>query len=344
MTLQIGIVGATGYTGSELVRLLHFHPHTRIAAITSESHRGKRFSDIHPQFSGLVEQPLIPVEELSGVDLDAVFLALPHGVSMDFAARFLDAGLPVIDFSGDFRLNGPAVYQDWYQKEHTYVDGFDRAVYGLPELHRPAIATADLIANPGCYPTAAILALMPLVRERLIRTDAIIIDSKSGVTGAGVKAKPVTHFSNVSDNFKAYGLKTHRHTIEIEEQLSGQQGEAIQVQFTPHLLPLDRGILTTAYLQPAPGTRPEQLEGAFQEAYRDEPFVRLRKDPPSLKEVRGSNYCDIYTTYDARTDRLIVISVIDNLVKGAAGQAMQNMNLRFGLEETTGFVQLPLSP
>jgi N-acetyl-gamma-glutamyl-phosphate reductase len=344
MTLQIGIVGATGYTGSELVRLLHFHPHARIAAITSESHRGKHFSDIHPQFSGIVEQILIPVAELSAVDLDAVFLALPHGVSMDFAARFLDAGLPVIDFSGDFRLNGPDVYRDWYQKEHTYAAGFERAVYGLPELHRSAIAKADLIANPGCYPTSAILALMPLVRERLIRTDSIVIDSKSGVTGAGVKAKPVTHFSNVSDNFKAYGLKTHRHTIEIEEQLSAQGKEQLQVQFTPHLLPLDRGILTTAYLLPSPGTSPAQLEDAFQEAYRDEPFIRLRNDPPSLKDVRGSNYCDIYTTYDARTGRLIVISVIDNLVKGAAGQAMQNMNLRFGLEETAGFVQLPLHP
>jgi len=344
MALKAGIIGATGYTGSELVRLLHVHPQVDIVAITSESHQGKPFSAIHPQFTRIVEKELISLDELPADELDVAFLALPHGVSMDFAARFLDAGIPVIDFSGDFRLSSPEVYRQWYAKTHTYSAGFEKAVYGLPELHREAIRQAPLIANPGCYPTSAILALAPLVKTDLIDTDTIIVDSKSGVTGAGVKPKNTTHFSNVSDNFKAYGLKTHRHTIEIEEQLGGLTDGAIQLQFTPHLLPLDRGILTTAYVQPKKGVSAGRLQDAFHQAYAHEPFVRLREEPPSLKDVRGSNYCDIFSTYDERTKRLLVISVIDNLVKGAAGQAMHNMNLRFDLEETSGFVQLPLNP
>lgn len=344
MTIKAGIIGATGYTGSELVRLLHFHPEVSIEVITSETHRGKAFSDIHSHFTGLVDQTLVSVEELDQYELDVAFLALPHGVSMSYVERFEGADFRIIDLSGDFRLADPSTYESWYQKKHTYPQGFSRAVYGLPELYRDRIRDAGLAANPGCYPTSAILGAAPLVEAGLVDAQKIIIDSKSGVTGAGVKAKPTTHYSNVSDNFKAYGLKMHRHTVEIEENLSGlSQGEAT-VQFTPHLLPVDRGILSTIYTRPLEKVSEEQVLEVYRSYYEDEPFVRLRREPPSLKDVRGSNFCDLYVTYDERTERVITLSVIDNLVKGAAGQAMQNMNLMCGIEETTGFLTVPLNP
>lgn len=263
---------------------------------------------------------------------------------MDYVKQYEGVNFNIIDLSGDFRLSAPAVYEDWYKKDHTYAVGFDRATYGLPELHRDAIRQSSLVANPGCYPTSAILGLAPLVKSDLIVPGQIIVDAKSGITGAGIKAKPTTHYSNVSDNFKAYGLKTHRHTIEIQEQLSGLHATPINVQFTPHLLPVDRGILATIYTQPQRETSEKQVRELYADFYASHPFVRIRKTPPSLKEVRGSNYCDIFVAYDERTNRILTLAVIDNLVKGAAGQAMQNMNLQFELEETRGFVSLPLNP
>jgi N-acetyl-gamma-glutamyl-phosphate reductase len=342
--IDIGIIGATGYTGSEMVRLLYNHPSVNIKLITSESRKGERFSDVHPQFTGLVDMELIAAEDAVGQPLDAVFLALPHGVSMSYVASFKDQDFKIIDLSGDFRLSSPEVYEDWYSKKHTFVEGFGRAVYGLPELHRTNIKKADLVANPGCYPTSAILGLSPLVEAGLIDENSILVDSKSGITGAGIKAKPTTHYSNVSDNFKAYGLKRHRHTIEIEEQLSGVSGGTVSVQFTPHLLPVDRGILSTIYSTPKKAVSEADIQDIYRNFYGSHPFVRLREVPPSLKDVRGSNFCDLFVTYDDRTNRIITIAVIDNLVKGAAGQAMQNMNLMFGLKETAGFTQLPLNP
>lgn len=342
--IKAAIVGATGYTGSELVRLLYNHPDVDIKMITSESRKGEPFSAVHPQFSDIVEHELQPAAAVLEAELDVVFLALPHGVSMDYVQQYESTNFNIIDLSGDFRLSAPAVYEDWYNKEHTYAVGFDRATYGLPELHRDAIRQSSLVANPGCYPTSAILGLSPLVEADLIVPGQIIVDAKSGITGAGIKAKPTTHYSNVSDNFKAYGLKSHRHTVEIQEQLSGLHATPINVQFTPHLLPVDRGILSTIYTQPQRETSEAEIRKLYEDFYASHPFVRIRKTPPSLKDVRGSNYCDIFVTYDDRTNRIITLAVIDNLVKGAAGQAMQNMNLQFELEETRGFVSLPLNP
>ncbi len=344
MSIRTAIIGATGYTGSELVRLLSQHPEVEIVAITSESHQGKAFSDIHGQFSGIVDQPLIPASELNDFNPDAVFLALPHGVSMNYVQRLAGDGYRIIDLSGDFRLASTASYKHWYQKDHTFPEGLEQAVYGLPELHREAIRDSWLVANPGCYPTSAILGTAPLLKAGLIEPTSIIVDAKSGVTGAGIKAKPTTHYSNVSDNFKAYGLKTHRHTIEIEQQLSAIGAGSTTVQFTPHLLPVDRGILATIYMHPTGAVTETLLQEVYADFYRNEPFIRVRTTPPTLKDVRGSNFCDLYTTFDQRTGRIITIAVIDNLVKGAAGQAVHNMNLMFGLEETCGFPMVPLNP
>lgn len=342
--IKTGIVGATGYTGSELLRLLYHHPETDIKVITSESKTGQQFSDIHPVFTQIVDQELKSADEIADMDLDAVFLALPHGVSMEYVEKFKDLDLKIVDLSGDFRLSSPEVYESWYNKDHTYQEGFKKAVYGLPELHRDEIRKTNLVANPGCYPTASILGLAPLIKEGLIDEKSIIIDAKSGTTGAGVKAKPATHFSNVNDNFKSYGLKRHRHTVEIEEQLSGLQDEGIRVQFTPHLLPLDRGILATIYATPGKKIGEKELKQAYADFYQEHPFVRLRDTAPSLKDVRGTNLCDVFVTYDERTDRIIVISAIDNLVKGSAGAAIQNLNLMFGLDECMGLKTVGMYP
>jgi N-acetyl-gamma-glutamyl-phosphate reductase len=342
--IKTGIVGATGYTGSELLRLLYHHPETDIKVITSESKTGQQFSDVHPVFTQLVDHKLKSADEIADMDLDAVFLALPHGVSMEYVKKFEDLDLKIVDLSGDFRLSTPEVYESWYNKEHIYQEGFKESAYGLPELHREQIRQSDLVANPGCYPTASILGLAPLVEGGLIDKKSIIIDAKSGTTGAGVKAKPTTHFSNVNDNFKSYGLKKHRHTVEIEEQLSGLDKEKITVQFTPHLLPLDRGILATIYATPNQKVNNEQLREAYSDFYQDHPFVRLRETAPCLKDVRGTNLCDVFVTYDERTNRIIVISAIDNLVKGSAGAAIQNLNLMFGLDECMGLKTIGMYP
>lgn len=341
---RIGVIGATGYTGSELVRILLGHPEVEIAVITSASHQGKRFSDIHPSFRGIADHRLISVTEIGDHDLDLVFLALPHCVSMNFVKEHWDARFKVIDLSGDFRLSAATVYQQWYGTSHTFPAGIDAAVYGLPEIRRDDIRGARLVANPGCYPTSVILGTAPLVGAGVVDAEAIIVDSKSGVTGAGVKPKPTTHFSNVNDNFSVYGLKTHRHTIEMEEALSGMANRAVTVQFTPHLLPVDRGILSTIYLHPKISISERELADRYTDFYSGEPFVRIRETPSSLKDVRGSNYCDIYATFDDRTERIIVVSVIDNLVKGAAGQAVHNMNLMLGFEETLGLTTVPMRP
>ena len=341
---KIGIIGATGYTGSELVRILTHHPEVEIEIITSETYAGQPFSDVHPFFEGRVDYTLSSLDDLKPDALDLVFLALPHGVSMDFVKKFQDAPFKVIDLSGDFRLSNAAIYETWYQKKHNHPDGFSSAVFGSPELFSERIKQARLIANPGCYPTSAILALAPLLSNQMIERAPIIVDSKSGVTGAGVKPKGTTHFSNVHDNFKAYGLKSHRHTIEIEEISDKVAGAKTTIQFTPHLLPVDRGILTTAYARPTKEVSEALLQNHYREFYQNAPFVHITGKPPAIKDVRASNYCNIFVTYDERTKLIVVVSVIDNLVKGAAGQAIQNMNLIFGWDETTGLQHLPIHP
>ncbi|MBL6445127.1 N-acetyl-gamma-glutamyl-phosphate reductase [Fulvivirga sp. 29W222] len=340
---KIGIIGATGYTGSELVRILLNHPEVDIAAITSESRKGDQFAEVHPFFRGLIDQQLVSIKDIESMDLDVVFLALPHGVSMDFVKDHADKPYPVIDLSGDFRLDSPETYEAWYNKGHIYQKGFEDAVYGIPELFKEEIKDKKLIANPGCYPTSAILGLAPLVEGGMIESQ-VIVDSKSGITGAGVKAKAATHFPNVNDNFKAYSVKNHRHTIEIEGTLNKLSSDELKVQFTPHLLPVDRGIVSTIYSKPKTGVNTSKISEVYKDFYKDEPFIRLTDQPPAIKEVRGTNYCDIYCTYDERTDNFITISAIDNLVKGAAGQAVQNMNLLFGWDETAGLRQVPMNP
>lgn len=341
---KIGIIGATGYTGSELVRILAHHPQAEITVITSETHAGKKLSDVHPFFEGRIDFTLSSVKDIKPEELDLVFLALPHGVSMDFVKKYRDAPFKIIDLSGDFRLSHQAVYEKWYGKQHRHAEGISEAVFGSPELFPEQIKTARLIANPGCYPTSAILALAPLLSEHLIETESIIVDSKSGVTGAGVKASANTHFSNVHDNFKAYGLKSHRHTIEIQEIAEKLAGQKTILQFTPHLLPVDRGILTTIYARPTSKVNEKTLQTLYKDFYHTAPFVHLSQNPPSIKEVRATNFCNLYVTYDERTGLILIISVIDNLVKGAAGQAIQNMNLLFGWSETTGLTHLPIHP
>ncbi|MGY6560167.1 MAG: N-acetyl-gamma-glutamyl-phosphate reductase [Nitritalea sp.] len=343
--IKAAIVGASGFTGSEMARLLHQHPQVELVGITSESHTGKPFSTLHPQFLGSIDLPLISAEEVPDLGADVLFLALPHRVSMDYVARWHDLGAKIIDFSGDFRLSSPEVYTEWYGETHRYPEGFGKAVYGLPELYAPAIRQANLVANPGCYPTASLLSLAPLVQKDLIELDSIIIDAKSGLTGAGVKASAGTHFSEVNENFKAYGLGVHRHTIEIEEQL-GRQRENIplQVQFTPHLLPLDRGILVTAYAKAKAGIDANTLQKAIEGFYADKPFVHVVPESPGIKTVRGSHFAALHPFFDARTGRIIMTCAIDNLLKGAASQALHNMNLMLGLPETLGLEQLPLKP
>ncbi len=342
--LKAGIIGATGYTGSELVRLLNFHPEIEIELITSETHKGEKFSDIHAQFRDLNDIELVSADKVDADKLDVIFLALPHGVSMEYVKKFYDKKAKIIDLSGDFRLSSKSVYEEWYKKEHSFEEGFENAVFGLPELNRYEIKNAKLVANPGCFPTGAILTTVPLLQKSFVDPERVIIDSKTGVTGAGVKAKVVTHFPNVNDNFKPYGVKFHRHTIEIEEQLSKVGRGKVTVQFTPHLLPIDRGILTSAYLIPNKIIKENELKSLYKDFYKDSHFVRIIDETPEVKNVRGTNYIDIFPTYDERTKNILVFSAIDNLVKGAAGEAIQNMNLMFGFDEETGLKQIPIKP
>ncbi len=342
--VQVAIIGASGYTGSELIRILFNHPEINIKLITSESHTGKKVSDLHPQFYGVIDFELQSADLLHEVEVDLVFLALPHSVSMRFYKEYGLHRFRVIDLSADFRIRSAAVYEQWYKEKHGLAKALKKAVYGLPELNRAKIRSAGLVANPGCYPTAAILALTPLLKHGLIDPKSIIIDAKSGVSGAGAKAKDSTHFPEVFGNFSAYSLHSHRHTPEIEETLNDFCKTETEILFTPHLLPIDRGILTTTYSRPVEGANLHNLQELVAAFYFKEQFVRVVKHPPALKHVRGSNYCDLFVSYDQRTNHIITVSTIDNLVKGAAGQAVQNMNIMFNLLESTALTTLPLSP
>lgn len=339
--LKVAIVGASGYTGLELIRILYRHPEVAVTCLTSEQSAGRKISDIFPTLRDrcdLTLENLEPVRVAGKADL--IFTALPHKASMEVVPAFLKLGKHVIDLSADYRLNDPEVYGAWYEP-HLNPVNLKKAVYGLPEIRRTKIKGARLVANPGCYPTSVILGLAPLLTKGLIHTGDIIADSASGVTGAGRAAKVENLYCEVNEGFRAYGVGgVHRHTPEIEQELSLLAREQLVITFTPHLVPMDRGILSTIYATPRKATTTGKLVKLYQEFYRGEPFVRVlpQGSLPSTAFVRGSNFCDIAPLADDRTGRIIIVSAIDNLVKGASGQAVQNMNIMLGCDERLGLL------
>ncbi|WP_027416092.1 N-acetyl-gamma-glutamyl-phosphate reductase [Aneurinibacillus terranovensis] len=345
--MNISIIGATGYSGVELIRLLLQHPEARISAVYSNSQAGNSMQAIYPHLQYVFTEDLheINVEEIQ-CTADVVFIATPSGVSGQLIPKLMNDSLKVIDLSGDLRLATTDVYKTWYRKEPAPQEYLDQAVYGLSEWMADAIQQAQVIANPGCFPTAALLSLLPLLQAGIIEETSIIIDAKSGVTGAGRSVTLGSHFCEVNESISAYKVAIHQHTPEIEQILTKLTGKEAIISFTPHLVPMNRGILTTSYAALTAGATEGRVADAFNQAYEGKPFVRLRQPGsyPKTKEVYGSNYCDIAWHIDQRTGRIIVLSVIDNVVKGAAGQAVQNMNLMFGLPETTGLNFTPVFP
>ncbi|MBI1920887.1 MAG: N-acetyl-gamma-glutamyl-phosphate reductase [Geobacter sp.] len=345
--LKVAIVGASGYTGVELIRLLHCHPEVAVTCVTSEQSAGKKISDVFPSLRNrcdLLLENLEPVRVAEKADF--IFTALPHKAAMEVVPTFLKLGKRVVDLSADYRLRDAKEYEKWYEP-HMNPELLKGAVYGLPEIRRTIIAGAELVANPGCYPTSIILGLAPLLKKKLIDPASIIADSKSGVSGAGRSAKVDNLYCEVNDGFKAYGVGgAHRHIPEIEQELSLLAGRELVISFTPHLVPMDRGILSTIYAQPAGAVTTAILLDLYNEFYSGEPFVRVLPAGtfPSTAHVRGSNFCDIGVTVDERTGRIIIVSAIDNLVKGASGQAAQNMNIMQGFPENLGLDGLALFP
>lgn len=346
--IRVGIVGAAGYAGLGILQILSRHPEAKVVWISSEeAHSGKLLSEIRPSIKGTADlvcngpdiSELIPL-------CDVVFLALPNGIAMKLAPNILSFGKKVIDISADFRIKDIDEYAKWYKINHLCQDLVSEAVYGLPEIYKDKIKDASLIANPGCYPTASGLGAAPLVKNHLIKLDSIIVDAKSGVSGAGSALTDITHFPECNENVRAYGVASHRHNPEIDQTLSDLAGEKVITTFTPHLIPMNRGIHATIYGSLTSKKTTEELINIYEDFYDGEPFVRILEKGkfPATKYVSGSNYCDITVVVDERSNRAIVLSVIDNLVKGAAGQAVQNMNIMFGLDETTGLDTPPLYP
>lgn len=344
--MKVSIIGATGYAGAELLRLIAGHPKVELMHITSESHTDERITAVYPHLFNFYTHSLESLDYLErmGADSDFIFIGLPAGHAMEIGRRLSDVPSRIIDLGADYRFHDISVYEHWYKLKHTHPDA-NRA-YGLAELYRDKIRTAKIIGNAGCYTTASILALAPLVKERLIDLTSIVIDAKSGVSGAGRTAKLGNHFPELYDNFKAYGVATHRHTPEIEQALTDISGEAVTLSFTPHLVPMARGILSTGYAMLKEGVTAQMVDEAFFSMYDGEFFVRLRgRDAyPETKFVRGSNFCDLSWHIDARTHRVIVLAAIDNLVKGAAGQALQNFNIACGFDERAGIGAAPIYP
>ena len=345
--LRAAIVGSTGYGGVELIRLLQAHPLVEVTSVVSSSQAGTLFSDSYPHLTEIVTDQLDALDaELIRSKADVAFLATPHGVSMQLAPAFLRAGLKVIDLSGDYRLKDGETYRAWYKHDPAPKEELDQAVYGLCEVFGEEIAGKSFISNPGCYPTAASLGLYPIVQAGWIDPDTIVIDAKSGVSGAGRGLSLGTHFSEVNENFKAYKVNRHQHTPEIEQTLSHAAGRPVTVTFTTHLVPMTRGIMCTSYAKLTEMRTDAELAELYRSFYAGRKFVRVRRagEWPATKEVWGSNYCDIGFSVDPRTRRVTIISVIDNLVKGAAGQAIQNLNLMMGWDETLGLGFTPAYP
>jgi N-acetyl-gamma-glutamyl-phosphate reductase len=345
-SVKVSIIGATGYTGAELLRILAGHPEAEIMHITSESQTGTPIAKVYPHLTGIYDKTLASMSDLPAIagESDVVFIGLPHGHAMAAGKTILAQGARMIDLGSDYRFKDHQVYEKWYKLPHTHQEA--EAVYGLTELYRGQVKQARIVGNPGCYTTASILALVPLVKNKLVEVDTIIVDAKSGVTGAGRGLSLTNHFSETFENFQAYNVGGHRHTPEIEQALSEFAGKEILISFTPHLVPMGRGILAACYARLKTGVTAEQIDAAYTDAYQQEYFVRLlgRGGYPATKNTRGTNFCDIGWHVDARTNRVIVLSAIDNLVKGAAGQAIQNMNVMFGLDERTGLKLAPLYP
>lgn len=344
--MKISIIGATGYTGAELLRLLAAHPEAEFVALTSESSTGAHISDIYPHLTKLYNDKLVSMASLGEIaaQSDVVFIALPHGHAMEAGKQIITHGAKVIDLGADYRFRDTSIYEKWYKLPHTHPEA--QAVYGLTELYREQVRTATIVGNPGCYTTASILALAPLVKYGLVELTTLIVDAKSGVSGAGRSLNLGSHFTEVFESVKPYNIAGHRHTPEIEQALGELAGTAVILSFTPHLIPMARGILSTCYATLKPGVQADQIDEAFQALYAGEYFVRLlgRGGYPATKHTRGSNFCDIGWHVDNRTNRVVIVSAIDNLVKGAAGQAVQNMNLLFGLDERLGLTQAPMYP
>lgn len=335
--VRVGILGGRGYTALELIKLLLRHSEVEITALTTRDDDRPHVSAVHPQLAGRLD---LVLENLSPAEVarraDCVFCCLPHGASAKAVAELLSEGVKVVDFSADYRLGDAATYREWYGVDHPDAGRLGKTVYGLPELFRDSVRGASLVANPGCYPTSAILALAPLVREGLIDLETIIVDSKSGVSGAGREPKAHLHFPECNESVSAYGVGTHRHMPEIDHVLSTFGQAEVRVVFTPHLIPMDRGILTTAYARPRGPVSGDRLISLYREFYRGEPFVRVVDRLPGTKDVAHTNFCDV-TVREVR-GRIVAVSVIDNLIKGASGAAVQNFNLIHGFDERTALL------
>lgn len=341
--VKVGIVGGTGYTGVELLRLLARHPQIQLEAITSRAEAGMAVSALFPNLRRIVDIPFSDPKDAPLKSCDVVFFATPNGVAMQQARELVDAGVRVIDLAADFRIKDIPTWEKWYGMKHACPDLVAEAVYGLPEVAREEVRKCRVLANPGCYPTAVQLGFLPLLREGLVDTESLIADAKSGVSGAGRKAEVHTLFSEASDNFKAYGVPGHRHLPEIAQGLSRMAGRDVPLTFVPHLTPMIRGIHATLY---ARLTKAADLQALYEGCFKDEPFVDVQPGGahPDTRSVRGANTCRIAVHRPQGRDVVVVLSVIDNLVKGAAGQAVQNMNIMFGLPETTGLEGLALLP
>lgn len=345
--IKAGVIGAAGYGGGELVRLLCQHPETELVALTGHSNAGKHILEVFPHLRGYVDLMVetLDVDRMAAA-ADVVFLALPHGHAVDTATALCAKGVKVIDLGADFRFHDTDIYEAWYKVPHNNPALAKQAVYGLPEIWREEVKTAQLIGNPGCYPTSVALGLYPLLKAGVIDVNSIIVDSKSGVSGAGRTPSATVVYGECNDSINAYKVAAHRHIPEMEQSISRMAGTPATINFTPHLTPMTRGILSTIYANLTAETSQEEIRALYEAAYQEEPFVRVLPEGvwPHTKWVAGSNFCDVNAMVDQRTKRVIICAAIDNLVKGAAGQAIQNMNLLFGLPETMGLLQVPMFP
>ncbi len=346
MKTRVAVIGATGYTGVELLRLLLVHPEVELTALTSQKYIGHPIEEVFPSLKGRLS---LICEEFNGERIsqkaDFIFTAVPHKTAMEMVPFFYERGKRIVDLSADFRFRSPKVYERWYQK-HQASDLLSVSVYGLPELHREEIRKAKIVGNPGCYPTGALIGLLPLVKKEIISLEGIVVDSKSGVSGAGRDVVLESLFCEVNEGVKAYKIFAHRHTPEMEQELSEIAQREVRITFVPHLIPMDRGILTTLYVRFLKKMKTRELLKLFEEYYGGEPFVRIYPEGrlPNTKDVRGSNFCDIGAVASETDERAVIVTAIDNLVKGASGEAIQNMNIMLGYPETMGLEGIPLAP